>query len=117
MSRIVVHRYAARYLQRLPKGTKQRIKNVLQQLEQKPLDIPGVKHMAGIGPAIIGYGQESIESSIGSMIKKILFTLTISAPEGMCISECGLYMMGTVLQCAPGVGPRHHIVIQMKYSQ
>jgi mRNA interferase RelE/StbE len=47
MTRVVVHRYAARYLQRLPKGTKQRIKNVLQQLEQNPLDMPGVKHMAG----------------------------------------------------------------------
>ena len=47
MSRVVIHRHEARYLQRLPKDVKQRIKNVLQQLKQNPLDLPGVKHMAG----------------------------------------------------------------------
>ena len=47
MSKVVVHRHAARYLQRLPKDIKQRIKKVLQQLGQNPLDLPGVKHMAG----------------------------------------------------------------------
>ncbi|MFC1857662.1 type II toxin-antitoxin system RelE/ParE family toxin [Thermodesulfobacteriota bacterium] len=47
MSSVIVHRHAARYLQRLPKDIKQRIKNVLQQLEQNPIDLPGIKHMAG----------------------------------------------------------------------
>ncbi|MGB5421378.1 MAG: type II toxin-antitoxin system RelE/ParE family toxin [Desulfobacterales bacterium] len=47
MSKVVVHRHATRYLQHLPKNIKQRIKNVLKQLEQNPLDLPGVKHMAG----------------------------------------------------------------------
>ena len=47
MSRVIVHRYPARYLQRLPREIKKRLKNVLQQLEQNPLDLPGVKHMAG----------------------------------------------------------------------
>ena len=47
MSRVIVHRYPARYLQRLPRDIKKRLKNVLQQLEQNPLDLPGVKHMAG----------------------------------------------------------------------
>ena len=47
MSKVIVHRHAVRYLQRLPKETKQRIKNVLKQLEQDPLDQPGIRHMVG----------------------------------------------------------------------
>jgi len=47
MSKVIVHRHAAKYLKRLPRDTRQRIKNILEQLEQNPLDQPGIKHMAG----------------------------------------------------------------------
>lgn len=47
MSKVIVHRHAAKYLQHLPAKTKQRVKNSLKQLEQNPLDSPGVKHMVG----------------------------------------------------------------------
>jgi mRNA interferase RelE/StbE len=47
MSKVIVHRHAANYLQRLPKATKQRIKNILKELEEDPLDQPGIKHMVG----------------------------------------------------------------------
>ena len=47
MSKVIVHRHAAKYLQHLPAETKQRVKNSLKQLEQNPLDPPGVKHMVG----------------------------------------------------------------------
>ncbi len=47
MSKVIVHKHAAKYLQRLPNETKQRIKNILNQLEQNPLEYPGVKHMVG----------------------------------------------------------------------
>jgi mRNA interferase RelE/StbE len=47
MSKVIVHRHAAKYLKRLPRDIKQRIKNILVQLEQNPLDQPGIKHMAG----------------------------------------------------------------------
>jgi len=47
MSKVIVHRHAAGYLKRLPSDTKQRIKDILVQLEQNPLDQPGVKHMVG----------------------------------------------------------------------
>jgi mRNA interferase RelE/StbE len=47
MGKVIVHRHAVNYLQRLPKATKQRIKNILKQLEKDPLDQPGIKHMVG----------------------------------------------------------------------
>ena len=47
MSKVIVHRHAAKYLQRLPNDTKQLIKNILLQLEQNPLNHPDTKHMAG----------------------------------------------------------------------
>ena len=47
MSRVILHRHAAKYLKRLPKDQKQRIKSLLTQLEQSPLDHPNVKKMAG----------------------------------------------------------------------
>ena len=47
MSKVIVHRNAAKYLQRLPRETKERIKAVLKQLGQDPKDLPGVKRMAG----------------------------------------------------------------------
>ncbi len=37
MSKIIVHRHAAKYLQRLPQERKERVKNILRQLAQNPL--------------------------------------------------------------------------------
>ena len=47
MSNVVVHRHAAKYLKRLPKETKDRIKDILKQLENNPLDHSGIKQMFG----------------------------------------------------------------------
>ena len=47
MSKVIVHRHADRYLQRLPNDTKKRIKNILNQLRQNPSEYPGAKHMVG----------------------------------------------------------------------
>lgn len=47
MSKVIVHRHAVKYLQRLPKKTKERIKNILKKLEENPLEQPNVKHMVG----------------------------------------------------------------------
>jgi len=47
MSNIIVHRYAAKYLKRLPKETKDRIKDILKQLENNPLKHSGIKQMFG----------------------------------------------------------------------
>jgi mRNA interferase RelE/StbE len=47
MSKLIVHRQAVKYLQRLPHDTKERIKNILNQLGQDPLKYPDLKHMVG----------------------------------------------------------------------
>jgi mRNA interferase RelE/StbE len=47
MSKVKVHQKAAKYLQRLPKDSKARIKEILTGLEVKPLEQPHVKHMVG----------------------------------------------------------------------
>ena len=47
MSKVIVHRHAARYLQRLPSKSKDRIKAVLRQLAHNPLGHPDVIHMVG----------------------------------------------------------------------
>ena len=47
MSKVKVHRHAAKYLQRLPKDSKERIKDVLKRLEVTPLEQPDVRHMVG----------------------------------------------------------------------
>jgi mRNA interferase RelE/StbE len=47
MSKVIVHRHAAKYLKRLPRDTKQRIKNILVELKQNPLGQSGVMHMVG----------------------------------------------------------------------
>ena len=47
MSEVKVHRHAAKYLHRLPKDSKERIKDVLKRLEVTPLEQPDVRHMAG----------------------------------------------------------------------
>ena len=59
MSQVIIHRHAAKYLERLPKDTKQRIKSILMQLEQVPLSLPGSKHMVGewAGYHRIRYGK------------------------------------------------------------
>ena len=47
MSKIVVHRHAVKYLNHLPKKTKDPIKEILKELEENPLGQYNVKHMAG----------------------------------------------------------------------
>ena len=47
MTNVIVHRHAANYLKRLPKETKDRIKNILKQLENSPLKYSGIKQMFG----------------------------------------------------------------------
>lgn len=47
MSKVIVHRRAANYLQSLPKAEKKRIKNILKQLGESPLEFSGVRHMLG----------------------------------------------------------------------
>lgn len=47
MSRIVVHRKAARYLASLPRPLRERIKDALVQLSDSPLNYPGLVPMSG----------------------------------------------------------------------
>jgi mRNA interferase RelE/StbE len=47
MSKVLVHRHAAGYLNRLPKKTKDRIKEILKELEENPLGQSNLKHMVG----------------------------------------------------------------------
>ncbi len=47
MSTLIIHRRAANYLQRLPKTSKERIKDILRKIAANPLAFPGVKPMAG----------------------------------------------------------------------
>ena len=47
MSKVVIHRNAAKYLKRLPEESRIRIKKLLKELEQHSLDHPGVKRMLG----------------------------------------------------------------------
>ncbi len=47
MSRVIVHRHAAKYLQRLPKSSKQHIKDILKSLENNPLGHPDAKPLLG----------------------------------------------------------------------
>ena len=47
MSNIIVHRHAAKYLKHLSKETKDRIKDILKQLENNPLKHSGIKQMFG----------------------------------------------------------------------
>ena len=47
MSKVVVHQRAAKYLQSLPKAHRERVKSVLRELKERPLEVSGVKHMVG----------------------------------------------------------------------
>jgi len=47
MSNVIVHRHAAKHIKRFPKETKDRIKNILKQLENNPLKHSGIKQMFG----------------------------------------------------------------------
>ena len=47
MSEVILHRHAAKYLKRLSKETKDRIKETLKELENHPLGYSGVKQMFG----------------------------------------------------------------------
>lgn len=47
MYTVVVHRRAARYLQRLSQDQQIRIKQVLNQMRNDPLELSGIKSMVG----------------------------------------------------------------------
>ena len=47
MSKVIGHHRAAKYLNKLPKETKERIKLILKELEDNPLEQSNVKHMVG----------------------------------------------------------------------
>lgn len=47
MSDVRIHRHAAKYFERLPQDSKERIKEVLKQLSAAPLGHPDVRHMVG----------------------------------------------------------------------
>lgn len=47
MSKVIVHRHALKYLNRLPKETKESIKKTLKELEDNPSRQSNVKHMVG----------------------------------------------------------------------
>jgi mRNA interferase RelE/StbE len=47
MYRVVVHRRAARYLQRLPRSQRERIQSLLRALVVEPVRSPHVKPMVG----------------------------------------------------------------------
>ena len=47
MSKVIVHRHAVKYLNRLPKKTEDRIKEILKELEDNPLGQSNVKQMVG----------------------------------------------------------------------
>ena len=47
MTQVIVHRHAVKYLNRLPQENKNRIKEILGELEDNPLGQSNVKHMVG----------------------------------------------------------------------
>ena len=47
MSKVVVHRQVLRYLQRIPKSKRERVKTALQQLAEDMNAYPGIVHMVG----------------------------------------------------------------------
>ena len=47
MSKVIIHKRAAKYMKKLPKIQKELIKNSLRQLEINPLKSSGIRHMAG----------------------------------------------------------------------
>ena len=47
MYQVIVHNRAARYLKRLPKNVKEKIKGLLTQLATSPQKMPNVKGMVG----------------------------------------------------------------------
>jgi mRNA interferase RelE/StbE len=47
MSKVVVHHNADKYLKRLPGENRRRLKELLKELKQDPLDHPGIKRMLG----------------------------------------------------------------------
>jgi mRNA interferase RelE/StbE len=47
MYRVVVHRRAARYLQRLPRAQRERLQSLLSDLALEPVHRPDVKPMVG----------------------------------------------------------------------
>lgn len=47
MSKVIVHRHAVKYLNRLPNETRAQMKEILKELEDNPIEHANVKHMVG----------------------------------------------------------------------
>ncbi|MFB3133661.1 MAG: type II toxin-antitoxin system RelE/ParE family toxin [Rhodothermales bacterium] len=47
MYRLVIHHRAARYLRRLPEEQQTRLKRMLEQLQNDPVNSPGLRKMVG----------------------------------------------------------------------
>ncbi len=47
MSTVIIHQRAAKYVRKLPHPQKSRVKKLLEQLQNDPLNQPQVRHMAG----------------------------------------------------------------------
>jgi hypothetical protein len=80
MSKVIIHRHAAKYLHRLPGVARERVKGVLRRLEQRPLEYPGVKSIwQGNGLGITEYARVTLESCFGLMKPRMSFTWITSA--------------------------------------
>lgn len=47
MSKVIIHRHAAKYFNRLPQDTRDQVKETLKQLENNPTNKSGIKKMYG----------------------------------------------------------------------
>lgn len=47
MSKVIVHRRAAKYLKKIPEPRKGHVKEILKKLENNPLQFPDIKRMLG----------------------------------------------------------------------
>ena len=74
MGKVIVHRHAAKYLNRLPKETKERIIEILKELEDNPLGQPNVKHMVGEWAGYHRIRAGKLRSSFGMIKAMMLFT-------------------------------------------
>ncbi len=87
MTKVIVHKRAAKYLQKLPQNRKTQVKNALTVLKDDPLAYPGIKQMVGQWAGYYRLRVGSIRIIFWIALLKILFTLTTLAPEAMSIND------------------------------
>ena len=108
MPKVTVHHNVVKYLKRLPKETKDRIKEILKQLEINPLNYPDIKQMYGewagyyrssyplkyqrrveFNSIIIQdiYGLNTLEVSLGGSIVLLQIPFTNTGIESRTIME------------------------------